>query len=69
MPHELASTIQSIAPLCIMPFGKELCKRFVFTLFGPSIQYFDGMLLNISHYPAGSSYKQFIHYGQLIATG
>ncbi|XP_055308819.1 lipase 1-like, partial [Sitodiplosis mosellana] len=69
VPHSLASSIQVIAPFCMMPIGSELCKNVVFTYCGPSIQYYDGMILSMSHYPAGSSYKQFVHFGQLMATG
>lgn len=68
-PNSLAGSLNRIAPLCITPL-RELCKNIMFSLFGPSVQYFDAMLMSISmHYPAGSSSKQFIHYGQLIATG
>lgn len=69
-PNSLSNPLKNIGILCTIPFTGELCKNILFTIFGPSVQYFDGVVLNLSkHYPAGSSYKQFIHYGQLIATG
>lgn len=69
-PISLSSSLKNIGILCTIPFTGELCKSILFTIFGPSVQYFDGVILNLSkHYPAGSSYKQFVHFGQLIATG
>lgn len=69
-PYSLSNSLKNFGILCELPFTGELCKTVLFNMFGPSVQYFDGFLLNLSkHYPAGSSYKQFIHYGQLIATG
>lgn len=69
-PYSLSDSLKNFGILCAIPFTGELCKTVLFNVFGPSVQYFDGFLSNVAkHYPAGSSYKQFIHYGQLIATG
>lgn len=69
-PISLTNIMQNLGILCKTPFTDELCKNVLFSLWGPSVQYFDGVILSLSkHYPAGSSYKQFIHYMQIIATG
>lgn len=73
--HELVShrnmeLIRTTAKLCMVPPGSQICKAIAFQLFGPTKQYYDGLLHDIiNHIPAGASYKQFIHYGQIAATG
>lgn len=50
------------------PAGRDVCRSFVYVLFGPSNLYFDKLLFTIlNHIPAGASYKQFVHYGQIAA--
>lgn len=69
-PVSLTNPLKNIGILCTIPFTGMLCKNVLFAIFGPSVQYFDGVVLNLSkHYPAGSSYKQYLHFMQLIATG
>lgn len=62
------SLVTAISQFCMTPAGRDVCRSFVYVLFGPSNLYFDKLLHTIlNHIPAGASYKQFIHYGQIAA--
>ncbi|XP_031637603.1 gastric triacylglycerol lipase-like [Contarinia nasturtii] len=51
---------------CMSQTGRDICRSVVYILFGPSNLYKDDLLAKIiNHIPAGSSYKQFIHYVQI----
>lgn len=51
------------------PSGRDVCRSIFYILFGPSNFYFDQLLHTIiNHIPAGASYKQFIHYGQIAVS-
>lgn len=64
------AVVEATAKLCMTKAAKELCRTVVFNVFGPSEQYFDGLLYTIlNHIPAGASAKQFIHYFQIASTG
>lgn len=68
--HKHMNVIQQIAKMCMTPNGSRVCRSFAYGLFGPSREYYDGLLLNIlNHIPAGASYKQFIHYFQIASEG
>lgn len=60
--------VTAISQFCMRPTGRDLCRSFVYILFGPSNLYFDELLATIlNHIPAGASYKQFIHYAQIAS--
>lgn len=62
--------VQTAARMCMTPLGSGVCKAIAFNVFGPSNQYYDGLLHDIlNHIPAGASYKQFVHYGQIASAG
>lgn len=68
--HKNMNLVQAVARMCMTPNGARLCRSFVFGLFGPSKEYYDGFLMNVmNHIPAGASYKQFVHYGQIASSG
>lgn len=68
-PHWMASVIRIVAPLCSTSL-QNLCRGIFFEFFGPSVQYFDAILLKMgNHYPSGSSTRQVMHFMQLMATG
>ncbi|XP_055300714.1 lipase 1-like [Sitodiplosis mosellana] len=60
--------ITAVSQFCMRPTGRDVCRSFVYILFGPSNLYFDELLATIlNHIPGGASYKQFIHYAQIAA--
>lgn len=60
--------VVAISQFCMKPAGRDVCRSFVYMLFGPSNFYFDELLSMImNHIPAGASYKQIIHYTQIAA--
>lgn len=68
--HKHLNVIHAIARFCMSPNGSRVCRSVVFGLFGPSKEYYDGFLMNVlNHIPAGASYKQFVHYGQIASSG
>lgn len=68
--HRNMALVEATAKLCMTKTANKLCKTVVFNIFGPSDQYFDGLLYTVlNHIPAGASAKQFIHYFQIASTG
>lgn len=68
--HKHLNVIHAIARFCMSPNGSRVCRSIVFGLFGPSKEYYDGFLMKVlNHIPAGASYKQFVHYGQIASSG
>lgn len=62
------NVVTAVSQFCMTPAGRDVCRSFVYVLFGPSNLYFDQLLHTIlNHIPAGASYKQFIHYAQISA--
>lgn len=52
--------VGAVAKLCMTRTGSELCKTFVFGLFGPSRQYFDELLFTIlNHIPGNFEFYMF----------
>lgn len=59
----------AISKFCMRPTGRDVCRSFVYILFGPSNLYFDELLATVlNHIPAGASYKQVIHYAQIAVS-
>lgn len=68
--HKNLNVIHAVARFCLTPNGSRVCRSVVFGLFGPSKEYYDGFLMNVlNHIPAGASYRQFVHYGQIASSG
>lgn len=68
--HRNMALVEATAKLCMTKAANKLCKTVVFNVFGPSEQYFDGLLYTVlNHIPAGASAKQFIHYFQIASAG
>lgn len=44
-PYSLTNSLKNLGVLCAIPFTGELCKSVLFSIFGPSVQYFDGVVL------------------------
>lgn len=70
VPHRYVQLTQTIAKICLTPNGSRWCRGIFFSLFGPSKEYYDGFLMrSYEHLPAGCSYRQLVHYGQIAASG
>lgn len=50
----------------------QMCKEYMFTTVGPTFQWNDDLFIEpkiFDHFPNSVSYKQLIHYGQIIKAG
>ncbi|KAJ6647528.1 Lipase 1, partial [Pseudolycoriella hygida] len=50
----------------------QMCKEYMFATVGPSFQWNDDLFIDpkiFEHFPNSVSYKQLIHYGQIIKAG